>query len=184
MKEGMETHSSILAWRIPWTVHRVAKSQKRLKRLSMHACKTLHSHLSRWKFIPILFLQQINSPPNPSALLGLPPTPHLPSFISSCLRARTGLREEARQGQAVVLPGSPGRDPVSPGCPAQSLAGSPRPPRHSAQLTLVSTYIRVCSKGMMMWRASSLSAWKTGESTGHGGGQRLGGLASSQWEMG
>ena len=27
-KEGMATHSSILAWRIPWAVRRVAKSQK------------------------------------------------------------------------------------------------------------------------------------------------------------
>ena len=41
----MATHSSILAWRIPWTeepgglVHRAAKSQTRLKRLSMHACQ-------------------------------------------------------------------------------------------------------------------------------------------------
>ena len=40
----MTTDSSILAWRIPWTEepgrlmdHRVAKSQTRLKRLSMHA---------------------------------------------------------------------------------------------------------------------------------------------------
>ena len=39
----MTTHSSILVWRIPtdrgaWraTVHRVAKSQTQLKRLSMH----------------------------------------------------------------------------------------------------------------------------------------------------
>ena len=31
------THSSILAWRIPWTVHGLAKSQTLLKRLSMHA---------------------------------------------------------------------------------------------------------------------------------------------------
>ena len=39
------THSSIISWRIPWnkgvwwaTVHRVAKSQIRLKQLSTHAC--------------------------------------------------------------------------------------------------------------------------------------------------
>ena len=44
MKEGIATHSSILAWRIPgtgepWqvTVHEVAKSWTRLKLLSMHA---------------------------------------------------------------------------------------------------------------------------------------------------
>ena len=40
----MATHSSILAWRIPWTeerggltVQRVAKSRTQLKRLSVHA---------------------------------------------------------------------------------------------------------------------------------------------------
>ena len=45
LEEGMATHSSILAWRIPldrgawWaTVHRVAKSRTRLKRLSTWAC--------------------------------------------------------------------------------------------------------------------------------------------------
>jgi len=44
LEEGMATHSSILAWRIPmnrgaWraTVHRITKSRTRLKRLSMHA---------------------------------------------------------------------------------------------------------------------------------------------------
>ena len=44
LEEGLATHSSILAWRIPWTeepgglpgVHRVAKSGTRLKRLSTH----------------------------------------------------------------------------------------------------------------------------------------------------
>ena len=41
IKEEMATHSSILAWRIPWTegawratVHRVAQSRTQLKRLS------------------------------------------------------------------------------------------------------------------------------------------------------
>ena len=42
LQEGMATHSSILAWRIPWTawwvtVHRVTKSRTRLKWLSTHA---------------------------------------------------------------------------------------------------------------------------------------------------
>ena len=68
------------------TVHRVAKSQTRLKRLSMHSCKTLHSRLSRWEFIPILFLRQINSPPNPSALLGLHLYPLPPTSPVSSLR--------------------------------------------------------------------------------------------------
>jgi len=30
LEKGMATHSSILAWRIPWTDHGVAKSQTRL----------------------------------------------------------------------------------------------------------------------------------------------------------
>ena len=45
LEEGMAPHSSILAWRIlmdrgAWgaTVHRVAKCQTRLNRLSMHTC--------------------------------------------------------------------------------------------------------------------------------------------------
>ena len=53
LKGSMSTHSSILAWRIPWTeepggliVHRVAKSWT-LKWLSMHTC-TLHSHVSEF----------------------------------------------------------------------------------------------------------------------------------------
>ena len=44
LEKGMETHSTILAWRIPtdrraWqaTVHAVAKSRIQLKQLSMHA---------------------------------------------------------------------------------------------------------------------------------------------------
>ena len=48
-EEGMATHSSILAWRIPWTeepggratVHRVAKSQTQLKQLSMHTRRSI-----------------------------------------------------------------------------------------------------------------------------------------------
>ena len=47
LEEGVATHSSILAWRIPWTEEPggpqtmgVAKSQTRLKRLSTHAART------------------------------------------------------------------------------------------------------------------------------------------------
>ena len=40
LEEGMATHSSILAWRIPWTeelaVRGVTKGQKQLKQLSTH----------------------------------------------------------------------------------------------------------------------------------------------------
>ena len=44
LEEGMETHSSILAWRLPWTkewqatIRVVTKSQTWLKWLSTHAC--------------------------------------------------------------------------------------------------------------------------------------------------
>ena len=44
LEEGVATHSSILAWRIPmdrgawWaTVHGITKSQTRLKQLSLHS---------------------------------------------------------------------------------------------------------------------------------------------------
>ena len=50
----MATHSCILAQRIPWTeepaVHRVAQSQTRLKRLSMHAC--MHQR-RKWQPTPV-----------------------------------------------------------------------------------------------------------------------------------
>ena len=43
LEEGMATHSSILAWRIPWTeepgrvtVHGITQSRTRLNQLSMH----------------------------------------------------------------------------------------------------------------------------------------------------
>ena len=52
LEEGVATHSSILAWRIPWTeepggvtVHRVTKSQTPLKRLSTHDLAPMQ-HLS------------------------------------------------------------------------------------------------------------------------------------------
>ena len=35
LETGMATHSSSLAWRIPWTVHGVAKSQDTTERLSL-----------------------------------------------------------------------------------------------------------------------------------------------------
>ena len=54
LEEGMVTHSSIFAWRIPWTeepggLQSVAspKQQTRLKHLSMHAC-TYVCHLVNW----------------------------------------------------------------------------------------------------------------------------------------
>ena len=51
LEEGMETHSSILAWRISWaketnwwaTVHRVSESWAQLKRLGTHILRFLRS---------------------------------------------------------------------------------------------------------------------------------------------
>ena len=51
LEEGMATHCSILAWRIPWTEEpgwlqpMVTYSQTGLKRLTMHACN-VHSSVS------------------------------------------------------------------------------------------------------------------------------------------
>ena len=47
LEEGMATHSSILAWRVPWinkgawwvTVHRVTKSWTQLRQLNIHMHK-------------------------------------------------------------------------------------------------------------------------------------------------
>ena len=36
LERGMATRSSILAWRIPWTAHRVAKSRTRLSVYHFH----------------------------------------------------------------------------------------------------------------------------------------------------
>ena len=53
LEAGMATHSSILAWRIPWTekhgqaaVHRVTKGQTRLKPLSTHVHTGFRGRLS------------------------------------------------------------------------------------------------------------------------------------------
>ena len=57
LEEAMATHSSILAWRIPWTetpVHRVSKGQTQLKRLSTHACWSLWGKcLMNWWSSPV-----------------------------------------------------------------------------------------------------------------------------------
>ena len=37
LERGKATHSSILAWRIPWTVHGAAKSQTRLSDFHFHS---------------------------------------------------------------------------------------------------------------------------------------------------
>ena len=54
LEEGMAIHSRIFVWRIPWmekpsgaTVHRIAKSQKLLKRLSMHTHSATHCRITQ-----------------------------------------------------------------------------------------------------------------------------------------
>ena len=54
LEEIMETHSSIPAWRIMWTgepvgatVHRVTKSQTRLKRLSTHTAYNMEPRVGK-----------------------------------------------------------------------------------------------------------------------------------------
>ena len=70
LKEGMATHSSILAWRIPmdrgawWaSVHGVAKSWTRLKQLHMHAYCLIQyiSHIWKFKFNVKLFLLRLTT---------------------------------------------------------------------------------------------------------------------------
>ena len=58
LEEGMATHSSIAAWRIPWTegldeltVHRVPQSQTRLKQLSTPALTAYSIRLFGFDFI-------------------------------------------------------------------------------------------------------------------------------------
>ena len=46
LEKGKATHSSILAWRIPWTVHGVAKNQTRL---SDFHCTTLGLSLPSYR---------------------------------------------------------------------------------------------------------------------------------------
>ena len=44
LEKGKATHSSILAWRVPWTVHGVTKSQTRLSDFHFHFLSVLLEH--------------------------------------------------------------------------------------------------------------------------------------------
>lgn len=82
--------------------------------------------------------------------------PFQPSFMSLFVRERAG--------NPRVFLGSWMSTEGQGQCPAQSLIMYHHDhPVPQPQLTFVSTYIRVCSKGMMTCRSSSLSAWKTGD---------------------
>ena len=64
LEKGMATHSSILAWRIPWTGHGITKSWTQLKRLGTHACTlyTVFPSSNILKFyITIMLLTLISS---------------------------------------------------------------------------------------------------------------------------
>ena len=54
LEKGKATHSTILAWRIPWTIHGVAKSQTRLSDLHFH----IHlAFLQLWQVGATVWLQ-------------------------------------------------------------------------------------------------------------------------------
>ena len=57
LEEGMATHSSILAWRIPWTEEPAGPQsmdlQKSQKRLSTHAFTTINQ-FTVWKLVKLL----------------------------------------------------------------------------------------------------------------------------------
>ena len=58
LEKGKTTHSSILAWRIPWTtVHGVAKSWTRLSNFHFHFHMTLQSH--SWACIWRIYAESI-----------------------------------------------------------------------------------------------------------------------------
>ena len=65
LEEGMATHSSILAWRIPWTEEpgglqstRVTKSQTRLKGLSSSMCKIFYRCVVKYLYMNIRHQKQ------------------------------------------------------------------------------------------------------------------------------
>ena len=70
LEEGMATHFSIFAWRIPWTeeagglqsteVHRVAKTQIRLKQLSTQAWKFVVKEMKYQKEVEVIKVLGIN----------------------------------------------------------------------------------------------------------------------------
>ena len=57
LEEGMATHSSILAWRIPWTekpsglVHKVTKSRTQVKLFNAGTHTHTHTHTESYKEI-------------------------------------------------------------------------------------------------------------------------------------
>ena len=81
LEKGKSTHSSFLAWRIPWTIHRVAKSRTRLNDFHFHfpPGKPLPVILTQlwgwglWPFPPHLPLSDPLRPPSPPDLQ--PPWP-------------------------------------------------------------------------------------------------------------
>ena len=100
LEEGMATHSSVLAWRIPWTeetgwpatVHGVAQSQTQLKRLSTarHKGGGQDGYLSSFCFrqslavdVPPQLFQFSLEVPSPCALIPKEPVLQLPKFFLS-----------------------------------------------------------------------------------------------------
>ena len=78
--EGKATHSSILAWKIPWTVHGLTKSQTRLSDFYFH------NPFNVWKLVVAAAAQPLQSCPtlcNP--IDSSPPG----SVVPGILQART-----------------------------------------------------------------------------------------------
>ena len=63
LEEEIATHSSILAWRIPWTIHGVAKSQTCLSDFHF---TSLHSMLSLSSRVQLFATLLDSSPPDSS----------------------------------------------------------------------------------------------------------------------
>ena len=68
LKEGTATHSSIIAWRIPWTedpgglctVHSITKSQTQPKQLSTHAYPYLSLSIYLYLYLSKLWFSQLD----------------------------------------------------------------------------------------------------------------------------
>ena len=134
LEEGIATHSSILAWRIPWTeetggatVHRVSKSRTRLKRLS--TCRSswgLGLELGAWRCSLQPWGYSFPSPPQHPAqiffqeqLVGL-------LFGSLTVAGKVGAcrgKATRRWGRLVFWTSM--ESPSSPGCSSQAFSSFP-----------------------------------------------------------
>ena len=135
LEEGMATHSSILAWRIPWTrealrgtVHEVTKSQTWLEQLSMHAyiyiCVYTYTHTHTYVYVCLLLCMKVKVLVTQSCLtLCDPMNGRLPGSSVHGIP-----RWENWSGLPFPSPGDlpdPGMGPGSPSWKADSLQSEP-----------------------------------------------------------